>query len=67
MLPFLLKLLRVTPPLLGQYRHHLCEDIVDLILYSISEAVDGHRIRSFLSRQPDIMNIPLNLSFNLAA
>ncbi len=52
---------------LGQQQHDLCEDVVDLFLYAVAEAVDRHKIRSFLRRQPDIMDVALHLTLYIAA
>ena len=43
------------------------EDVVDLFLNTIAEAVDCHIIGTLLRRQPDIMDVALHLTLYLPA
>ena len=51
----------------GQQQHNLCEDVVDLVLHPVAEAIDSHEVRTLLRRKPNVMNIALNLTLYLAA
>ena len=49
------------------YFEHLRNDVVSLILDTVAEAVDCHKIMPLLCRQPDIMDVALHLTLYLAA
>ena len=52
---------------LCQQKHNLREDVVDLVLYTVAEAVDGHEVGALLCRQPYVMDVALNHTLYLPA
>ena len=41
----------------GKDKDQLREDVVDFLLDTVTETVDGNKIRMFITGKPDIMNV----------
>lgn len=51
----------------GKDEDQLGEDVVDLILYAVAEAVDGDEIRLLITGKPDVMDVTQQQLLYLAA